>query len=152
MYARQEDTERSDTAPAPYARVVIAERGLVEHGTPGCAPASRDEGCDVTRADLNQAPAHIVAVVITQDVPSTQPAGPSGAHLPMVDAMIERLEREEAGGGRVLVGGIVPAAGGLALDNVKLDVASHSHSDSGRVVEGERRLTVPVDMVLEWAC
>lgn len=124
MNAHQENTERPDAATAPYARVVIAKPGLDEHrhSTHGIAHALRDEGFEVTCADLGQASAQVVAAVITEDAPTPQPAVPSGAHLTMVNAVIKRLKQEAAGAVPGLAGGLVPAAGIPALHNVSANV------------------------------
>ncbi|MCH5678010.1 cobalamin B12-binding domain-containing protein [Streptomyces gilvus] len=136
------------TAPPPHARVVIAKPGLDGHdrGAKVIARALRDAGFEVIYTGLHQTPQQIVATVVAEDASLLGLSVLSGAHLTIVEKVIELLAKEEAGDVRVLIGGIIPDADIPVLEAMGVDAVFTPGSDIGRIVETAHRLTTtPID-------
>src|SRR3954451_22212346 len=134
----------SETAVPP--RVVLAKVGLDGHdrGVKVVARALRDAGMHVIYAGLWQTPEAVVRVVADEDADWLGLSLLSGAHMTLVPRVLELLRQAGLGGGGVLVGGIIPEADvvklqelgvarvfgpGTALDDI---VAYLRHNTEGR--------------------
>ncbi|WPB87824.1 cobalamin-dependent protein [Streptomyces malaysiensis] len=139
----------------PRARVVNAKPGLDGHdrGAKDITRAPRDPGFEVIYTGPHQTPEHIVATVIAEDTPLLQLSVLSGAHLTIVEKVIELLEQEDAGDLGVLVGGTIPDGDLPALEAMAVEAVFTTGSDIGRAVGTAHRLTTtPPTHTLEPAC
>lgn len=93
---------------SPY-RVLIAKPGLDGHdrGAKVVARALRDAGFEVIYTGLHQTPDMVVEAAIQEDVDLIGLSILSGAHVPLVSAVLDRLS-ERAVKKPVFVGGIIP--------------------------------------------
>ncbi|MDX2939728.1 cobalamin B12-binding domain-containing protein [Streptomyces ipomoeae] len=154
MNTLHERTAGADTAlPAP-ARVVIAKPGLDGHdrGAKVIARALRDAGFEVIYTGLHQTPEQIVATVIAEDATLLGLSVLSGAHLTIVERVMELLRQEDAGDVRVLIGGIIPDGDIPALEAMGIDAVFTPGSDIGLIVQAARRFTATADNLLEMSC
>ncbi len=97
---------KRDTSPI---RVLVAKPGLDGHdrGAKVIARALRDAGFEVIYTGLHQTPDMVVAAALQEDVDIIGLSILSGAHLPLVTAVQEKLVKlnlEKP----VFVGGIIP--------------------------------------------
>ncbi|WP_086726962.1 cobalamin B12-binding domain-containing protein [Streptomyces carpinensis] len=142
------------SASAPRARVVIAKPGLDGHdrGAKVIARALRDAGYEVIYTGLHQTPEQIVATVIAEDAPVLGLSVLSGAHLTIVEKVIELLAREDAGDVRVLVGGIIPDADVTALEAMGVAAVFTPGADIRGIVGTVDRLTASLADMTEATC
>lgn len=147
---------RHTSPPAPRARVVIAKPGLDGHdrGAKVIARALRDAGYEVIYTGLHQTPEQIVSTVIAEDAPILGLSVLSGAHLTIIEKVIDLLVRHDAADTRILVGGIIPEADVLALRAMGVHAVFTPGADIGGIVETVHRLSAaPHDETnLEPAC
>ena len=106
------------TARAPYAsatprplRVLVAKPGLDGHdrGAKVIARLLRDEGDEVIYTGIRQRPRQIAMAAVEEDVDLVGLSILSGAHLSLVDQVLQALRLEGAGDIPVVVGGTIPA-------------------------------------------
>ncbi|GAB2442691.1 cobalamin B12-binding domain-containing protein [Streptomyces incanus] len=154
MNVLQQRAEHSAAAPAPRARVVIAKPGLDGHdrGAKVIARALRDAGYEVIYTGLHQTPEQIVATVIAEDAPLLGLSVLSGAHLTIVQRVIELLAREEASDVRLLVGGIIPDADVRSLETMGVDAVFTPGADIRSIVETVDALSTDRTEVQETTC
>ena len=154
MNTVQEATRRAVCASAPRARVVIAKPGLDGHdrGAKVISRALRDAGYEVIYTGLHQTPEQIVATVIAEDAPILGLSVLSGAHLTIVERVIELLAREGAQDVRILVGGIIPDADVAALQAMGVDAVFTPGADIHWIVATVDRLSATLTDVMEAAC
>ncbi|MEU3658049.1 cobalamin B12-binding domain-containing protein [Streptomyces sp. NPDC032161] len=140
--------------PAPRCRVVIAKPGLDGHdrGAKVIARALRDAGYEVIYTGLHQTPEQIVATVIAEDAPIIGLSILSGAHLTIVQRVIELLAREDAADVRLMVGGILPDADVSELKALGVDAVFTPGADIRSIVDTTDRLSTPLTKVMESAC
>ncbi|MFA3879490.1 cobalamin B12-binding domain-containing protein [Streptomyces sp. MMCC 100] len=141
------------TAP-PRLRVVIAKPGLDGHdrGAKVIARALRDAGHEVIYTGLHQTPEQIVATVIAEDAPVLGLSVLSGAHLTIVERVLELLAREDASDVRILVGGIIPDADVRALEAMGVAAVFTPGADIRRIVATVDALGAGRTDVQEAAC
>ncbi|MGX4688024.1 cobalamin B12-binding domain-containing protein [Streptomyces sp. JNUCC 63] len=154
MNALRQRADLGGAAAPPRLRVVIAKPGLDGHdrGAKVIARALRDAGHEVIYTGLHQTPEQIVATVIAEDAPVLGLSVLSGAHLTIVERVIELLAREDAGDVRILVGGIIPDADVRALKAMGVDAVFTPGTDIRRIVETVDELGATLDDTLEAAC
>ncbi|MYQ30454.1 cobalamin B12-binding domain-containing protein [Streptomyces sp. SID4956] len=142
------------TAPPPRARVVIAKPGLDGHdrGAKVIARALRDAGYEVIYTGLHQTPEQIVSTVIAEDAPLLGLSVLSGAHLTIVEKVLDLLARNDASDTRLLVGGIIPDADVRALEAMGVHAVFTPGADISGIVETVHRLSTAPDAPLEAAC
>ena len=104
-------------------RVLIAKPGLDGHdrGAKVVARGLRDAGFEVIYTGLHQTPEMVVGAAVQEDVDVIGLSILSGAHLPLVKAIMTLLKKEGVLK-PVFVGGIIPDADGRAL--AKMGVAA----------------------------
>jgi len=92
-------------------RILIAKPGLDGHdrGAKVVALALRDAGFEVIYTGLHQTVEKIVEAALQEDVDVVGLSILSGAHLPLTERAIARLQEEGMGDVRVVVGGNIPA-------------------------------------------
>ncbi len=92
-------------------RVLIAKPGLDGHdrGAKVVARGLRDAGFEVIYTGLHQTPEMVVAAAMQEDVDIIGLSILSGAHTPIVTAILELLHREDLKK-PIFVGGIIPKA------------------------------------------
>ncbi|MGY3200034.1 cobalamin B12-binding domain-containing protein [Streptomyces sp. TE5632] len=148
--------QRADLGGAapPRLRVVIAKPGLDGHdrGAKVIARALRDAGHEVIYTGLHQTPEQIVATVIAEDAPVLGLSVLSGAHLTIVERVIELLAREDAGDVHILVGGIIPDADVRALEVMGVAAVFTPGANIRRIVETVDALSAHRTDVQETAC
>ncbi|MFC5959947.1 cobalamin B12-binding domain-containing protein [Streptomyces pratens] len=154
MNPLQQRTAHAAATPAPRARVVIAKPGLDGHdrGAKVIARALRDAGYEVIYTGLHQTPEQIVSTVIAEDAPILGLSVLSGAHLTIVEKVIQLLAREDASDTRILVGGIIPDADVRALEDMGVAAVFTPGADIRGIVETVDRLDAPSSAPLEPAC
>ena len=91
-------------------RVLIAKPGLDGHdrGAKVVAHALRDAGMEVIYTGIHQTPEMIVKTAVQEDVDVVGLSILSGAHLELVDQVIQGLKERAMEQVVVLVGGIIP--------------------------------------------
>ena len=91
-------------------RILIAKLGLDGHdrGAKVVAHALRDAGMEVIYTGIHQTPEMIVETAVQEDVDVVGLSILSGAHLELVDQVIQGLKERAMEQVVVLVGGIIP--------------------------------------------
>lgn len=91
-------------------RILIAKPGLDGHdrGAKVVARALRDAGMEVIYTGLRQTPEMIVEAALQEDADAIGLSILSGAHLPLVQRIMELLAENEMEDVPVFLGGIVP--------------------------------------------
>ena len=91
-------------------RVLIAKPGLDGHdrGAKVVAHALRDAGMEVIYTGLHQTVEQIVGAALQEDVDVIGLSILSGAHLPLVEKLMKKLEEEDLVDLLVIVGGNIP--------------------------------------------
>jgi methylmalonyl-CoA mutase C-terminal domain/subunit len=109
----------ADTHPRTI-RVVIAKPGLDGHdrGAKVIARALRDAGMEVIYTGLRQTPEQIVAAAIQEDADVVGLSILSGAHMHICPRVVELLRERGASDVTVVVGGIIPDADVVALNDL----------------------------------
>ena len=97
-------------ASSKRIRVLVAKPGLDGHdrGAKVVAHALRDAGMEVIYTGIHQTPEMIVETAVQEDVDVVGLSILSGAHLDLVDRVIQGLNEREMERVVVLVGGIIP--------------------------------------------
>ncbi len=92
-------------------RILIAKPGLDGHdrGAKVVARALRDAGMEVIYTGLRQTPEMIVEAALQEDADAIGLSILSGAHLPLVERIMELLVGNEMEDVPVFLGGIIPA-------------------------------------------
>jgi methylmalonyl-CoA mutase C-terminal domain/subunit len=110
------------TDPRPL-RVLIAKPGLDGHdrGALVVARALRDAGMEVIYTGLRRTPEQIVEAALQEDVDAIGISVLSGAHLHLMQRILELLRERDMGDVPVFAGGIIPDRDVEALE--KLGVA-----------------------------
>jgi ethylmalonyl-CoA mutase len=103
--------------PGRPIRILVGKPGLDGHsnGAEQIAVAARDAGMEVVYQGIRLTPAQIAAAARDEDVDIVGLSILSGSHLSLVPETM-RLLREEGVGAPVVVGGIIPDADRLALE------------------------------------
>ncbi len=99
-------------------RVLIAKPGLDGHdrGAKVVARGLRDSGFEVIYTGLHQTPEMVVQAALQEDVDIVGLSILSGAHLPLVHAIQERMQELKLDK-PIFVGGIIPQDDAAALVN-----------------------------------
>ena len=105
----------SPTNPVPY-RILLAKPGLDGHdrGAKVVARALRDAGFEVIYTGLHQTPQMVVEAATQEDVDMVGLSILSGAHVPLVTAVME-LFKQRGMNVPIFVGGIIPEDDARAL-------------------------------------
>jgi methylmalonyl-CoA mutase C-terminal domain/subunit len=93
-----------------HPRVLIGKPGLDGHdrGAKVTARALRDAGMEVIYTGLRQTPEMIVEAALQEDVDAIGLSILSGAHMPLMQRIMELMAANEMGDVPVFLGGIVP--------------------------------------------
>jgi methylmalonyl-CoA mutase, C-terminal domain len=125
------------TAPGDRpVRVLVAKPGLDGHdvGAKLVCRALRDAGFEVIYTGLRQSPEAIVAVAVQEDVDAIGLSILSGAHLPLCEAVAERLGTagivDRIG---LFVGGNIPEGDHSALRDLGVAGIFPTGSDFGEI-------------------
>jgi methylmalonyl-CoA mutase C-terminal domain/subunit len=105
-------------------RVLLAKPGLDGHdrGAKVVARALRDAGMEVTYTGLHQTPEGIVRSAIQEDADAIGLSILSGAHLALIDQIMDQLRDNHAEDYFVIVvGGIIPSHHIPVLENAGVD-------------------------------
>jgi methylmalonyl-CoA mutase C-terminal domain/subunit len=91
-------------------RVLVAKPGLDGHdrGAKVVALALREAGMEVIYTGLHQTIDQVVKTAVEEDVDVIGLSILSGAHLPLTEALMKRLEEERMKDKKVVVGGVIP--------------------------------------------
>ncbi len=91
-------------------RVLVAKPGLDGHdkGAKVVAHALRDAGCEVIYTGLHKTIDQIVEAALQEDVDVIGLSILSGAHLPLTEQLMQRLQEEGMDDVLVVVGGNIP--------------------------------------------
>ena len=97
-------------SPSPPIRVLIAKLGLDGHdrGAKIVARCLRDAGMDVIYTGLHRTPDEVVMAAIQEDVDILGVSLLSGAHMTLLQKVINLLEGKESSDIMVVVGGVIP--------------------------------------------
>src|SRR5919109_4481606 len=93
-------------------RILMAKPGLDGHdrGVKVVSRALRDAGFEVIYTGLHRLPEEVAEAAVQEDVDAIGVSILSGAHMALVPPLLERLRLRDAGGIKVLVGGVIPPA------------------------------------------
>ena len=91
-------------------RILVGKPGLDGHdrGVKIVARALRDAGMEVIYTGLRQTPEMIVETALQEDVDGIGLSILSGAHLPLMERIMQLLRENEMGDIPVFLGGIIP--------------------------------------------
>jgi len=91
-------------------RILVAKPGLDGHdrGAKVVAQALRDAGMEVIYTGLHQSIDQIISTAIQEDVDVIGLSIMSGAHLPICEKLIKRMEAKKIEDMRIVVGGVIP--------------------------------------------
>jgi len=91
-------------------KVLVAKPGLDGHdrGAKVVAYGLRDAGMEVIYTGLRQTPEQIVNAAVQEDVDVVGLSILSGAHLSLVQRVVQNLKEKGVGEKMVIVGGIIP--------------------------------------------
>ena len=91
-------------------RVLIAKPGLDGHdrGAKVVAHALKEAGMEVIYTGLHKTVDQIVRIAVQEDVDIIGLSIMSGAHLPIVEKLMNLISQEEMGDKMVIVGGVIP--------------------------------------------
>lgn len=106
----------ANPSSASPIRVLVAKPGLDGHdrGAKVVARGLRDSGFEVIYTGLHQTPEMIVTAALQEDVDIVGLSILSGAHLPLVSAVQEKMNEREMTT-PIFVGGIIPPDDAAAL-------------------------------------
>jgi methylmalonyl-CoA mutase C-terminal domain/subunit len=107
-------------SPERPLRVLVAKPGLDGHdrGALVVARALRDAGMEVIYTGLRRTPEQIVEAALQEDVDAIGVSVLSGAHLPLMERILQLLKEREMEDVVVFVGGIVPDRDVAALEEM----------------------------------
>ena len=107
----------NDPASGRKIRVVVAKPGLDGHdrGAKVIARALRDAGMEVIYTGLRQTPEMITEAALQEDVDVVGLSILSGAHMALAPVILEHLRAAGMEDVLVILGGIIPDAGGAYL-------------------------------------
>jgi len=91
-------------------RILVAKPDLDGHdrGAKVVALALRDAGMEVTYSGLHQSIDQIISTAIQESVDIIGLSIMTGAHLPICQKLIKRMQAEKMEDVRIIVGGVVP--------------------------------------------
>ena len=91
-------------------RILVAKPGLDGHdrGAKVVAQALRDAGMEVIYTGLHQTIDQITSTAIQEDVDVIGLSIMSGAHLPICEKLMKKLEKKKIDDIMVVVGGVIP--------------------------------------------
>ena len=91
-------------------RMLLAKPGLDGHdrGAKVIAQALRDAGIEVIYTGLHQTIDQITNAALQEDVDAIGLSIMSGAHVPICEKLIEKMDEKRIGDIMVLVGGVIP--------------------------------------------
>jgi len=91
-------------------RILVAKPGLDGHdrGAKVVAQALRDAGMEVIYTGLHQSIDQIINTAIQEDVDVIGLSIMSGAHLPICEKLIKKMEAKKIEDIRIVVGGVIP--------------------------------------------
>ncbi|MBK7896592.1 MAG: cobalamin B12-binding domain-containing protein [Candidatus Promineifilaceae bacterium] len=94
----------------PTPRILIAKPGLDGHdrGAKVVARALRDAGMEVIYTGLRQTPEMVVEAALQEDADAIGLSILSGAHMPLVQRIIELMREQEMQDVPLFLGGIIP--------------------------------------------
>ena len=120
-------------------RVLIAKPGLDGHdrGAKIVAMALRDAGFEVIYLGLRKTPAQIVSAAIQEDVDVIGLSVLSGAHAALAQRVLDALAAEGAEI-PVIVGGTIPSADAVALQELGVAAVYATSTPLDKVVDGIR--------------
>ncbi|WP_377273927.1 cobalamin B12-binding domain-containing protein [Peterkaempfera sp. SMS 1(5)a] len=135
-------------------RVVVAKPGLDGHdrGAKVIARALRDAGYEVIYTGLHQTAEQIVATVIAEDAPLLGMSILSGAHLTVVQRVMELLRLHDVADTRVLVGGIIPQADIPQLEAMGVDAVFTPGTDIASIIRTAESLLTTSDTTVGQTC
>ena len=130
-------------------RILITKVGLDGHdrGAKVVARCLRDAGMEVIYTGLHRRPEEVVRAAIEEDVDIIGISLLSGAHMTLVDRILQQLRRAGADDIIVVVGGLIPDEDVPALLNMGVakvfsqDTSVHVLPDELRKLAHDRTLT-----------
>ena len=129
-------------SPSPPIRVLIAKLGLDGHdrGAKIVARCLRDAGMEVIYTGLHRAPVEVVMAAIQEDVDILGVSILSGAHMTLLQKVINMLEGKESSDIMVVVGGVIPDEDLEELRRMGVKDVLHQDTPPKTIVETMRRL------------
>ena len=91
-------------------RILIAKPGLDGHdrGAKTVAYALKEAGMEVIYTGLHQSPEAIARTALQEDVDLVGLSILSGAHLPLIEKVLQKMKETGIGDKPLLVGGVIP--------------------------------------------
>ena len=104
-------------------RILVAKPGLDGHdrGAKVVAQALRDAGMEVIYTGLHQSIDQIINTAIQEDVDVIGLSIMSGAHLPICEKLIKKMEAKKIEDIRIVVGGVIPKRDILPLQKMGIE-------------------------------
>ena len=129
-------------SPSPIIRVLIAKLGLDGHdrGAKIVARCLRDAGMDVIYTGLHRTPDEVVMTAIEEDVDILGVSILSGAHMTLLQKVINLLEGKESSDIMVVVGGVIPDEDLKGLQRMGVKDVLLQDTPPKAIVESMRRL------------
>ena len=129
-------------SPSPPIRVLIAKLGLDGHdrGAKIVARCLRDAGMDVIYTGLHRTPDEVVMAAIQEDVDILGVSILSGAHMTLLQKVINLLEGKESSDIMVVVGGVIPDEDLEELRRIGVKDVLLQDTPPKAIVEAMRRL------------
>ncbi|MFI0961245.1 cobalamin B12-binding domain-containing protein [Streptomyces sp. NPDC021080] len=142
------------TSTTTRTRVVVAKPGLDGHdrGAKVIARALRDAGYEVIYTGLHQTAEQIVATVVAEDAPLLGMSILSGAHLTVVQRVMELLRVHDVADTQVLVGGIIPEADITELEAMGVDAVFTPGADIAGIIRTVESLLANPDITVGQTC
>ena len=128
-------------------RVLIAKPGLDGHdrGAKVIVRALRDAGMEVVYTGIRQTPQMIVETAVQEDVDVIGLSILSGAHMILIPKIIQGLRKNNMDNVVLLVGGIIPEADRVELEDMGVSLIFGPGTSTGDIVD---RIRTEVTLVL----
>ena len=129
-------------ALSPPIRVLIAKLGLDGHdrGAKIVARCLRDSGMEVIYTGLHRTPDEVVMAAIQEDVDILGVSILSGAHMTLLQKVINLLEEKESSDIMVVVGGVIPDEDREELQRMGVKDVLLQDTPPNAIIETMRRL------------
>ena len=132
----------SPAAREKRLRILVGKLGLDGHdrGAKVVATILRDAGMEVIYTGLRRTAGEVVAAAVQEDVDVIGLSILSGAHLSLVQDVLDELKRNDAGSIPVIVGGTVPVPDMARLKEMGVAEVFGVRSDIGEMPDRIRAL------------
>ncbi len=123
-------------------RILVAKPGLDGHdrGAKVVAQALKEAGMEVIYTGLHQTIDQIVQTALQEDVDVIGLSILSGAHVPICEAILQKVKEKGMNDVKVAVGGVIPKRDVEKLRSLGIDAVFPGGASFDRIVEGIREI------------